>query len=46
MVSPISQSPVKRGSSTTKKRQASHSRALITQDPERVLKRYLLWHEA
>lgn len=46
MASPISRSPVKRGSSAAKKRQASRPRAPIIQDPERVLRRYLLWHEA
>jgi site-specific recombinase XerD len=46
MASPISQSPVKRGSSSTQKPQASRPQAPIIQDPERVLRRYLLWHEA
>lgn len=43
--------PVTRGSRsrTTTQDQASHTRqtrAPIIQDPERVLRRYLLWHEA
>jgi site-specific recombinase XerD len=39
-------SPVTRLAHSPKKGQTSRSRASIVQDPERVLRRYLLWHEA
>lgn len=39
-------SPVTRGSRSPEKQRTSRSRMYDIQDPERTLRRYLLWHEA
>lgn len=46
MASRTPSSPVTRGSNSTRKGEAKHARARIIQEPERVLRRYLLWHKA
>jgi integrase len=46
MASRIPASPVTRNSNSTRRSTASDARARSVQEPERVLRRYLLWHEA